>query len=221
MQLSPDAFLSLLQAQRVLPIGVFDDPERVARVAALLMQHGIRIIEVTLRTPAAYRCIEAIRKKVPDIAVGAGSVLSEDAFMTARDAGSQFFVSPCLDEALVSLASRLNVPYIPGVATPTELFNALKWSRIIKIFPVSQLGGPGYLNAIAAPYNTREFNLIPTGGISEKNFAGYLQCDRVIACGMSYPVDRKLLDDGDFTALEKRIDQIATAVRDLPAPAVQ
>ncbi len=207
-------FLQLLFSNKVLPIGIFDNPDYSVRTAELLLSCSISIMEITVRTKSAYECIEAIRKKVPEMFIGSGSVLSINTLQNAHDSGAQFAVAPGFDPEIVDYAASLNLPFIPGAATPTELTAALKKSQTVKIFPASSLGGVEYLKAITAPFVLENFYLVPTGGVGEKNYIEYLKLDKVAACGMSYIVDKALIESEDFETLEKRIKGIVAGLHE-------
>jgi len=198
----------LLQKVKSVPVCVFDDTESALKTAELLIKYGINVIEVTLRTENAFECIHAIKKEFKDATIGAGSVLKESDFLKAADFGAVFAVSPCFDESLCETAKKNNIPYIPGVATPSELYKALKYSDLIKIFPAAGLGGVEYINAVAAPFRMFNFGLVPTGGIDNNNFKEYLKAEKVVACGLSYPVHEKLLKEKKFDIIEQRIQEI-------------
>ncbi|MCU0822069.1 MAG: bifunctional 4-hydroxy-2-oxoglutarate aldolase/2-dehydro-3-deoxy-phosphogluconate aldolase [Spirochaetes bacterium] len=205
-----------LNKTRFIPIAVFNDPPKALKMAELLTAGSINILEITLRTDAAYRCISEISKKFPDILLGCGSVLSRDALKKASDNGARFGVAPAFDPEIVDYASSINIPFIPGTATPTELYSAIKAGlKIIKVFPVSNLGGVDYLNAITAPFKIMDFHIVPTGGINEKNLPDYLKQERVIACGASYIVDSKLIEKGDFQELSERIKRLKVMIDSL------
>ena len=114
-------FIQTLKDNPVIPVAVFDDSEKSLKVAELLLQNGISIIEITARTEAAFQCMKAISRKFPEMIIGGGSILSEDSLNSARDSGAQFCVAPCLDEDLLRFSLDENFPFIPGIATPTEL----------------------------------------------------------------------------------------------------
>ncbi len=198
----------MLQRVKSVPVCVFDETEGALKTAELLLKHGVDVIEVTLRTENALNCIRAIKNEFKDAVVGAGSVLKAADFEKAADCGAVFAVSPCFDESLCEAAAKINIPYIPGISTPGELYKALKFSDLIKIFPASALGGIEYINAIAAPFKMYNFGLIPTGGIDNKNFKDYLGAEKVIACGLSYPVSDKLVKEKQFDIIEQRIKEI-------------
>lgn len=128
-------FNDVLKRIKSVPVCVFDSVESSLIAAELLVKNGVDVIEITLRTENAFKCIEAIKNKFSDCIVGAGSVLKIDDMVKARDYGAVFAVSPCFDESLCESAKKINIPYIPGVATPSELFRALKYGELIKIFP--------------------------------------------------------------------------------------
>jgi len=202
-----------IKSAGVVPVAVFNRKDDALAVAGLLMENGLPLVEVTLRTEAAYECIEAMASMYPDMLVGAGSVLSPEAMKKAADRGARFGVAPCNDPEVYRAARSMGVPFVPGVATPTELNNALRMGAgLIKIFPASDLGGVGYINALCAPFKMEEFGLIPTGGINEKNIASYYASPRVIACGLSYIVDTALAEKGDLKTLAERIRTVQSII---------
>ena len=201
-------FKQLLLETRVVPVCVFEEIAGALKTAELLLKHDVNIIEVTLRTPAAYNCISSICAEFPELITGAGSVFTVDAIDRAMDGGAVFAVSPCFDEKLVEYSCNKGIPYIPGVATPSELFEALKLCSVIKVFPAGALGGVDYINSMVAPFKMFDFGLMPTGGIDSRNFRDYLAADKVISCGMSYPVNEKLIKQGKYDQLESRIIEI-------------
>jgi 2-dehydro-3-deoxyphosphogluconate aldolase/(4S)-4-hydroxy-2-oxoglutarate aldolase len=206
--------LAKLKETRVVPVSVFDNVDDSLRVAEMLMKRNMSFIEVTMRTVEALDCIEAIARRFPEMALGAGSVLDGDMLKQAAGAGAAFAVAPGLDSEVLSLARYMNMPFVPGITTPSELMAAMKFGSIIKVFPAAVLGGVQYINAITAPFASMELHLMPTGGIDENNYREYLKANRVVACGMSYMVDRKLLRNRDYAAIEKRIDAVRAGLRE-------
>jgi 2-dehydro-3-deoxyphosphogluconate aldolase/(4S)-4-hydroxy-2-oxoglutarate aldolase len=210
--LSKDEYINITEVfreTRIIPVAVFSNVHRAVRTAELLRSYSINVLEITLRTRDAFECISAVRKSFPDMCVGAGSVLNVDALREAVSCGAMFGVAPSLDIHVVKEAKDAGIPFIPGIATPTELLTALNTgSTLIKIFPAVELGGVPYIKAITAPFKMMNFSLIPTGGVDEKNFASFMAADRVIACGASYPVQSTLVDVEKFDELEKRIAHI-------------
>lgn len=193
---------------RIIPVSVFDDVTSALKTAEILLKHKVNVIEVTLRTESAFECITAIKKEFPSAVTGAGSVLDKNGLRRAVDSGAVFAVAPCLDEEIAEYAADIKIPFVPGVSTPSELNRALRYSDMIKLFPAQALGGTEYLNSVTAPFRRFKFDLIPTGGIDNKNFMEYLGCEKVLACGLTYPVAEKLLREKDFASVEKRIMEL-------------
>jgi 2-dehydro-3-deoxyphosphogluconate aldolase / (4S)-4-hydroxy-2-oxoglutarate aldolase len=205
--------VSLFKSSRVIPVAQFDDRESALKTAALLLKHSIGILEITLRTESAIENIRAVSKEFPRLTVGAGSVLSIDALAKACDAGASFGVAPGMDLELIDYAEERGVPFVPGVSTPTELNTALRKCDVIKIFPVSLLGGVEYIKAVSAPFRSRNFHLVPTGGVNQNNYLDYLKQERVIAVGMSYIVDNALVMKGDYASLDERMKNVMSALQ--------
>ncbi|MEJ5360948.1 MAG: bifunctional 4-hydroxy-2-oxoglutarate aldolase/2-dehydro-3-deoxy-phosphogluconate aldolase [Spirochaetota bacterium] len=198
----------------VIPIGVFSDSSRIITIAKILLQYGINCIEVTLRTPQALECITALKKSFPQLTIGAGSVLSQDDFKDAINAGAAFVISPCISDSLIELShSFTDIQYIPGFTTATELAHALQSGcTMLKFFPAEYTGGVKYLKAIIEPFIKFSFSIIPTGGIMPSSIKQYLAIPNVIACGMSYIVDSSLIDKNDFHVLENRIKETLDSI---------
>jgi 2-dehydro-3-deoxyphosphogluconate aldolase/(4S)-4-hydroxy-2-oxoglutarate aldolase len=200
--------IQLLKRNPVVPVAVVNKASDGLKLAEVLVAESITVIEVTARTPVAFETMARLRTDVPEITVGAGSLFDMESLKRAIDAGAVFGVAPCYDERVVDYAQSQSFPFVPGIATPSELNRALEKNPVIKLFPAKQLGGPDYIQAITAPFKMKNFHLMPTGGINEKNYLEYLAIDRVISCGMTYMVDAKLMENGDFQALRDRMKQI-------------
>lgn len=197
-----------LAGVKVVPVCVFNNVDSALKTAELLMKKKVNIIEITLRTESAFSCIEAVIKEFKDMTAGAGSVFTAEQLKKVEGSGAQFAVSPCLDEDLLDEAEKFGIPFVPGVATPGELFRAIKRTSIIKLFPAESLGGTEYIKSAFAPFKLFDYYLMPTGGVDNKNFRKYLDLDKVIACGMSYPVSDKLINEEKYDLLEARIEEV-------------
>ncbi len=204
--------IDIFKKNRIIPVAAFADPDEAERTTEVLLEGGITVLEITVRTDAAYGSMERISKNYREMSVGAGSVLTPESLDRSRDAGALFAFAPCFDRAVCDYAGSAGFPFIPGIATPSELQGALEYSGIVKVFPAANLGGPGYIQAITAPFRLREFSLIPTGGINEGNYAGYLSLDRVVSCGMSCVADSSLIRKGDYDTLRERIKKIVAGL---------
>ncbi len=198
--------IDILKNTRIIPITVLKSVKDALETAEILIENSINILEITLRTEIAFKCIQEVTKNFPELLVGSGSVLSRDALKQAIESGAKFAVSPALDLELTEYAISKDITFAPGINTPSELNSALKLGlKLIKVFPASNLGGPDYIKAITAPFRMYDFHLIPTGGINEKNISDYLRNERVIACGASYITDSKLIEEGKYDEIGNRI----------------
>ncbi|MGH7616965.1 MAG: bifunctional 4-hydroxy-2-oxoglutarate aldolase/2-dehydro-3-deoxy-phosphogluconate aldolase [Gemmatimonadaceae bacterium] len=174
-----------LRPARIVPVIVIDDPDDAVPLARALVDGGLACAEITFRTARAAEAIARISAAVPDILVGAGTVLSPALAATAWDAGAKFIVAPGFNPRVVDYCIAQGMPVYPGVCTPTELEAALeKGLTTVKFFPAEPSGGLAFLKAMAAPYGDVAF--MPTGGINLGNVASYLAWPRIVACGGSW-----------------------------------
>ena len=180
----------IMQTAPVIPVLVIHDAAQARPLAEALVAGGLRVLEVTLRTPAA---LEAIRemKQVPRAIVGAGTVIAPDQFDQAIDAGAEFIVSPGLSHRLSERIIDSKVPYLPGVATAGDIMRGLDLGLThFKFFPAETSGGVKALKALAAPFYQCKF--CPTGGISAKNAPDWLALDPVLCVGGSWVTEGTL-----------------------------
>ena len=185
---------------RVLPVATVPDVALAAPLAAALAAGGAAAIEVTFRTDAALRVVEALADS--GLVVVAGTIRTPAQVDAAVAAGAQVVVSPALDEAVVERCREARVPVLPGVATPTELARALTLGiTVVKLFPAEPLGGAALITALAAPFPEARF--VPTGGLGAHNAAGYLQLPQVLAIGGSWMVASTLLAARDWDAVTR------------------
>jgi 2-dehydro-3-deoxyphosphogluconate aldolase/(4S)-4-hydroxy-2-oxoglutarate aldolase len=192
--------LPILRGQPVIPVLLVEKLDDAAPLARALVRGGIKAVEVTLRTPAALDCIRAIADTVPEVTVGAGTVLDATQFEAAEKAGAQFIVSPGLTAQLIEKADASRVPLLPGAITPGEIMAAReKGYDILKFFPAEQAGGMDYVKALASPFAGVTF--CPTGGISLSTAARWLALPNVICVGGSWLAPRKLIQAGQWDAI--------------------
>jgi len=171
----------------IIPVIVIDDPNAAEPLAEALLAGGLNIIEITFRTDAAARAIEIIAGKYPDMMVGAGTIVTADQARRAVDAGSRFALAPGTDPETISFFREKQIPFIPGVMTPSDIQVALKHGCThLKFFPAGAAGGPKLLKAMAAPYSNRNLRFCPTGGVSIDNMNDYLSMKEVFAVGGSW-----------------------------------
>ena len=206
-----EKLISTLRNNRVVPLVESDSPDTALKISEALLEGGLDVLEVVLRTDAALDCLEAIAKEFPHAHVGAGTVLSADQSHEVLRRGATFIVSPGLDPASVKVANDANVPILPGISTATELTQAWNMGlRTVKLFPASIVGGPKMIKALSSVFQDVDF--MPTGGVNPANLNEYLAVPSVLACGGSWLTPKDAIEAGDFAAITKLAkDAIAIA----------
>ena len=197
MTQSPLTSLQVMQDAPVIPVIVLNDVAHAVPMARALVEGGIRMLEVTLRTPQALACIEAIAKAVPEAIVGAGTLRSKADAQAAAHAGARFAVSPGYTSALGAACRDLGLPLLPGVATGGEIMAAQEDGfTALKFFPALQAGGSAMLKAWSGPFYDVKF--CPTGGINLQNARDFLALPNVLCVGGSWLVPADALAQGDW-----------------------
>jgi len=190
----------ILTSGPVVPVIVINKLEHAVPLAKALVAGGVRVLEVTLRTPCAMDAIRAIAKEVPEAIIGAGTVLNSEQLAEVTEAGAQFAISPGLTDALLKAANAGSIPLIPGICTVSELMVGLDAGlREFKFFPAEANGGVKALQAIAGPFPQVRF--CPTGGISPANYRDYLALKSVLCIGGSWLVPADALESGDYARI--------------------
>ncbi len=211
----PAAWARLLGGDRVVPVYTPSSVEEALEVGAALQRGGLNSIEVTLRTPVALQAVRALAASCPGLAVGAGTVLDAGQLEQAQRAGAAFAVSPGGTAALMRLAVDMGLPYLPGVATASELMAGLgEGYRMFKMFPAEPIDALALLKAWAAPFAGVGF--CPTGGIDSGRAPSYLAQANVVCVGGSWLTPGDALAAGDWREVERRA---AAAARLSPAHA--
>jgi 2-dehydro-3-deoxyphosphogluconate aldolase/(4S)-4-hydroxy-2-oxoglutarate aldolase len=185
----------------VIPVLTITDLEQAVPLARALCAGGLKVLEITLRTPTALAAIEAMRKALPDAVVGVGTLTRAVDFAAADRAGAQFGVTPGLTPELASASRGARFPLLPGVMTPTELIAARNAGfSVLKLFPAEQAGGIGMLRALGAPFPDVLF--CPTGGITRATAPDYLALPNVVCVGGSWVAPGAMLAAGDWSGIE-------------------
>lgn len=206
-----DVFRIIEQAG-VVPVVVATSDDEALHTCQALARGGLPVAEITFRTAAAAAAIARVRREMPEILVGAGTVLTVDSARQALDAGAAFLVSPGFSRAVVQFAIEKGVPVLPGCSNPTDLMAAMEMGlEWVKFFPAEPLGGLGMLKALAAPFGMLKF--VPTGGIDETNLAAYLSFKQAPACGGSWMVRKELAQAGRFDEIERLTAEAVGIVR--------
>ncbi len=184
----------------IVPVIVVKDIEKAVPLGKALVEGGIPAAEVTFRVAGADKAIAKMAAEVPELLVGAGTVLTVEQAQAAIDAGAKFIVSPGFDPEVVDYCISKGVVVTPGVATPSEMAQAVKRGlEVVKFFPAEQAGGINYLKAVSGPYTNLKY--MATGGISAKNMNDYLAFKKLVAVGGSWMVKADLVDNGDFDTI--------------------
>lgn len=193
----------------VIPVLTLDDEDKALKVVEALREGGLTNMEVTLRTKRAYKCIEILKKEFTDILVGVGTVVNVEQLLYAKKLGVDFVVSPGFTKKLVQEAKKQNLPYLPGVVTPSEVMNLSELGvEYMKFFPCSDFGGVKLLKTYNALFP--QINFCPTGGINEKNFKEYLQLNNVFCVGGSWLVQGKDMENDDYESIKNRAKIVTT-----------
>lgn len=175
----------ILTLSPVMPVVVIEEAGIAPELARAFIQGGISVIEVTLRTAEALRAIEVIAREVPEISIGAGTVLSVDDLRSAANAGARFAISPGATHALLEAGTHSAIPYLPAIATASELMAGLAHGyHCFKFFPAGPAGGTAMLRSFAGPFPQARF--CPTGGITQETVASYLALPNVLCAGGSW-----------------------------------
>jgi len=208
-----ETLTALFKAARIVPVLTINRIEDAVPLARALVAGGVRMLEVTLRTPVAIEAAKAIMSDVPDAIVGIGTILNADDLARARDLGAAFGISPGATPELLKAATHSDLPFAPGIATASELMQALAHGfTTVKFFPAEQAGGIRALRALAGPFPHVQF--CPTGGIGETNAPQWLAEPNVIAVGGSWLCQGADIKSGNWTGITAMCER---SVRSLKA----
>jgi 2-dehydro-3-deoxyphosphogluconate aldolase/(4S)-4-hydroxy-2-oxoglutarate aldolase len=193
----PEPIASRVHTTGIVAVLVIDREEDGPPLAKALLAGGVDVMELTLRTPAALGALRRIRSEVPEMLAGAGTVLTPTQVVEVKNAGAEFAVSPGVNPRVLQAAKDAGLPFAPGIATPTDIEQALDFDcKVLKFFPAEPSGGLAYLKAIAAPYQHLGVKFLPLGGLNEKNMASYLADPLVAAIGGSWLAPRDVISEG-------------------------
>jgi len=198
-----DQLTALLAVGRVIPVITLDRLADAVPLARALVEGGVRLLEITLRTQAGLAGAQAIIREVPDAIVGIGTVLTPDDMRRAVDIGARFALSPGATPALLDAASASPIPFLPGIATASEMMEAMaRGFGTAKFFPATAAGGLAALRALAGPFPQARF--CPTGGITEDNAAEWLAQPNVVGVGGSWLTPAAEIAAGRWDAIRER-----------------
>lgn len=207
--------LEKILSARILPAVTIEKVSDAVLVAEAIRRGGLNLMEVPFRTPEADVCIREIKARFPGMQIGAGTILNRNQLDRCREAGASFALAPGFNPAVVRHALDMEMPFIPGVMTPSEI--ELAWEMgcsVLKLFPAVQLGGIDFLKAMAGPYGHLHIRFIPMGGVRLTNMHAYLQTPGVLAVGGSWLAPPALIRLQDWDKIE---GNVRAAVSEIPA----
>jgi 2-dehydro-3-deoxyphosphogluconate aldolase/(4S)-4-hydroxy-2-oxoglutarate aldolase len=206
MNVQQSMMTKALRRWRIIPVIVIDDAKDALPLSSAMLDGGLPIAEITLRTPAALEALRRITSEQPEMFAGVGTVLNVRQAEQARKAGAHFVISPGFNRAVVDYCLEHDVPVYPGVATASEIEAGLETGlSLFKLWPIATLGGVDYLNLLSGPFGGIEFN--PSGGITGANFESYLALKNVVACGGPWMTPQDWISGRQF-------EKIRTAIRE-------
>jgi len=213
--LFPFELLQTLQQSGVAAVLVLDDPDAAVPIARALLDGGVSVVELTLRTPAAFECIRNITQAVPEMKVGAGTVLTTDQADQASSAGAQFAVAPGTNVGVIRHATHIGLPFAPGVMTPTDIDIAVQCGcRELKFFPAVPSGGIPLLKSLAAPFRHLGLRYIPLGGVGASNLKEWISEPDVLTVGGSWLVPADSVASGDWHSITRNAAEAVQIVAD-------
>ncbi|EGR2755485.1 2-dehydro-3-deoxyphosphogluconate aldolase [Vibrio parahaemolyticus] len=191
-----------LKALKVIPVIAIDKAEDIIPLGKVLAENGLPAAEITFRSAAAVEAIRLLRENQPDMLIGAGTVLNREQAIAAKEAGATFIVSPGFNPNTVKACQEIGIDIVPGVNNPSTVEAALEMGlTTLKFFPAEASGGINMVKSLLAPYT--DIELMPTGGINPANIKDYLAIPRVLACGGTWMVDKKLIEAGNWEELAR------------------
>ncbi len=198
----------IMSSSPVIPVMVINQLQHAVPLANALVEGGLKVLEITLRTPIALEAIKAIKAEVPGAIVGAGTIINVDTMNQAIDAGSEFLVSPGTTDSLIDAALKSGVPLLPGIISPSEVMKLLdKGITEMKFFPAEAAGGVPMVQSIGGPLPQVTF--CPTGGVNPKNALEYLALKNVACVGGSWMAPADLVDAEDWDEIKRRAIEAA------------
>ncbi len=206
------AIIVALKSMRVVPVLAIERVEDGLKMAEILDRCGLRVAEITFRTDAAEDVIREVTQRFPSLCVGAGTVLNTRDLNRAIQAGASFAVAPGFNPEVVQAAITQNFPFFPGIATPTDVEQAMAAGcRMLKFFPAEAAGGVPMLKSLIAPYRHLGVQFMPTGGITAENMQSYLSLPEVVAVGGTWLGKVAQINAGNWDAIEASVADVTAS----------
>ena len=201
---------------RIIPVIVIEDLAKAVPLAQALVKGGLPVLEVTFRTACAAEAIAKIKQEVPGAVLIAGTVLKLEQLKAAKAAGAEACVAPGFDSAIISAANEMGMPFCPGVATASELSQALALGcSFVKFFPAESAGGVKYIKDLLGAFRWTGVTFMPTGGVKLSNVADYLSVPEIICCGGTWIAPKDAIKSGDWATIEKLASEAAALAKEI------
>jgi 2-dehydro-3-deoxyphosphogluconate aldolase/(4S)-4-hydroxy-2-oxoglutarate aldolase len=201
----------------IIPVIVIEDVEKAIPLAKALVAGGLDVLEVTFRTSCAAEAISLMKKEVPEATLAAGTILTREQLLAAQKAGAVACVAPGFDPEIVKTANEIGMPFCPGVATASELSQALSLGcKMVKFFPAESAGGVKYIKDLLGAFRWTGVKFMPTGGVKASNVSDYLSVPEIVCCGGTWIVPRDALANGDYekiTSLAKEASDLVKSIK--------
>ena len=208
--------IETLKSAGIIPVIVIEKEEQAVPLAKALVKGGLPVLEVTFRTKAAAGAIAAIKREVPEAIVGAGTILTVEQLRAAKEAGAVFGVAPGFDPVIMAAAKAEEFPFCPGIATASELSQALTaGAPMVKFFPAEAAGGVKMIKNLLGAFRFTGVKFMPTGGVNLSNVGDYLAVPEIVACGGTWIVPKDALAAGDYDAIEKLAADASALVKNI------
>ncbi|UCH22684.1 MAG: bifunctional 4-hydroxy-2-oxoglutarate aldolase/2-dehydro-3-deoxy-phosphogluconate aldolase [Deltaproteobacteria bacterium] len=202
-----------LAQYRVIPVIAIDDVQAAVPMADALIEGGLPVAEITFRTAAAGEVMATLKRERPNLILGAGTILSIENLRLANQCGAQFGVAPGFNPKIVEEAGQLNMPFIPGVATPSDIETAMGFGlKVLKFFPAGALGGDKMVKALSGPYAHMGVQFVPTGGVNLQNLESYLSLPTVAMVGGTWIAKKDAIAGGKWDQIRENCRQVCSLV---------
>ena len=207
-----------IRCLKIVPVIAIDEVASAIPLADALIEGGLPLAEITFRTPAAAEVLKKLKQERPALLLGAGTVLNLENLHRAKECGAAFALAPGLNPVVVTEALKIGLPFAPGIATPSEVEQALSLGlKVVKFFPAGDFGGPRMLNSLSGPYAHTGIQFIPTGGVTMENLREYLAVKTVLAVGGTWIAKREDIQAGNWDKIRDNCRKAVELVQQIMA----
>lgn len=214
MRYTTEQILQQLSTLKIVPVIALDKAQDILPLGKILIENGLPVAEITFRSAAAQEAIRLLRHTYPEMLIAAGTVLTAEQVVQAKEAGADFVVTPGFNPKIVQLCQDLQLPITPGVNSTMAIEAALdRGITAVKFFPAEASGGVTMIKALVAPYS--QLQIMPTGGIGLHNIQDYLAIPNVVACGGSWFVEKSLINGQNWQEIEKLTQEVLQKVQNV------